>query len=155
MGKLRQNLLDEVEKGLQGKNGTIPFPVAKLDEYIDISKNTNYLIAGDTGGGKSTLAQDLILNILDWYFENQNDDIKLSIHYLGMERKQYMYSAKWVSRRIFLEEGIFIPDKKILGRKRKRDVNGKLTKEYDLLTPQEKEKVELSIKALPTRIRQS
>jgi replicative DNA helicase len=140
---LREDLLTEVRKGLEGKNGSIPFPVAKLDEYLDIAKNTNYLIVGDTGSGKSTLAQDLIINILSWYFENIDPKLKLSIIYLGMERKQYNYSAKWVSRMIFTQEGIYIPVKKILGRLRKRDPEtGKLTKEYDLLTEYEIELVE-------------
>lgn len=135
---LKKNLMDEVNKGLQGKNGTIPFPVAKLDEYIDIAKNTNYLFVGDTGSGKSTLAQDLILNILDWYYENQTDNLKLSIIYFGMERKLYMYSAKWVSRMIFLKTGKLVSVKKILGRLRKRDPKtGRFTKEYDTLTPEE------------------
>lgn len=134
---LREELLKEVYKGREGKNGSIPFPVAKLDEYIDIAKNTNYLLVGDTGAGKSTVAQDLILNVLDWYFLNKTKDLKLSVIYLGMERKQYNYSAKWVSRMIFLEEGEYIPVKKILGRLRKRGVDGRLTAEYDVLTEKE------------------
>jgi adenylate kinase family enzyme len=134
---LKNNLMTEVRKGMVGKNGTIPFPVDKLDEYIEIAKNTNYLFVGDTGSGKSTLAQDLILNILDWYYEHQSDDLKLSVIYFGMERKQYMYSAKWVSRMIFHKTGKLIPVKKILGRKRKKDARGKLTKEFDVLTPEE------------------
>lgn len=142
MMNLRSELMKEVQKGLEGKNGSIPFPVAKLDEYIDIAKNTNYLLVGDTGSGKSTVAQDLILNILDWYFLNKSEDLKLSIIYFGMERKQYNYSAKWVSRMIFLEEGIYLPVKKILGRQRKRDGNGRLTAEYDTLSAKELEKVE-------------
>lgn len=143
---LYDNLMKEVYKGIEGKNGSIPFPVAKLDEYIDIAKNTNYLIVGDTGSGKSTIAQDLILNILDWYYLNQTDDLKLSIIYFGMERKQYNYSAKWVSRMLFINEGIYIPVRKILGRMRKRDSNGKLTAEYDTLSPKEVKKVEFYAK---------
>lgn len=134
---IRISLMTEVDKGMNGKNGTIPFPVAKLDDFIEIAKNTNYLLVGDTGSGKSTMAQDLILNVLDWYYANYSPDLKLSVIYFGMERKQYMYSAKWVSRMIYLQEGILIPVKKILGRKRKKDVDGKLTKEYDKLTNQE------------------
>jgi hypothetical protein len=132
-----EDLMTEIEKGLQGKNGSIPFPIAKLDEYIDIAKNTNYLLVGDTGSGKTTVAHELMLNILDWYYTYKNDDLKLSMIYLGMERKQYNYSAKWVSRAIFMNEGIYIPVKKILGRLRKRDINGRLTAEYDLLTDEE------------------
>lgn len=136
-----EDLINEVDKGMLGKNGSIPFPIAKLDEYLDIAKNTNYLLVGDTGAGKSTAAQDLILNVLDWYFLNKTEDIKLSVIYLGMERKQYNYSAKWVSRMIFLEEGKYIPVKKILGRLRKRDGNGRFTNEYDILTKEEYELV--------------
>jgi len=104
---------------------------------LEIAKNTNYLFVGDTGAGKTTIAHDLILNVLDWYYINKNDDLKLTIIYFGMERKQYNYSAKWVSRMIYKEQGIFIPVKKILGRQRKKDSFGKFTKEYDLLTEEE------------------
>lgn len=131
---LYENLMKEVNNGLIGRNGSIPFPVAKLDQYLEIAKNTNYLLVGDTGAGKSSAAQDLILNTLDWYFDNQSEDLKLSIIYFGMERKLYMYSAKWVSRMIFLKEGILIPVKKILGRRR---LNGKIdnltTEEFNLV----------------------
>lgn len=129
------DLKKEVDNGLIGRNGSIPFPIAKLDRYLEISKNTNYLLVGDTGSGKSTLAQDLILNTLDWYYKHQSPDLKLSIIYFGMERKLYMYSAKWVSRMIFINEGILIPVKKILGRKRLFDgsIDKLSTREYDLV----------------------
>lgn len=126
---LRESLLKEVYNGMEGKNGSIPFPLAKLDNYLEIAKNTNYLLVGDTGSGKSSIAQDMILNILNWYYKYKTEDIKLSIIYFGMERKQYMYSAKWVSRMIFENEGILIPSKKILGRKRVQGEVIKLTSE--------------------------
>lgn len=134
---LRETLLKEVEKGLNGKSGSIPFPIAKIDEYLDIAKNTNYLLVGDTGSGKTTVSHEIILNILEWYDKNKSDDLKLSIIYFGMERKQYNYTAKWVSRSVFKNEGVYIPVRKILGRQRKRDENGKLTKEIDFLTQEE------------------
>lgn len=143
---LYEGLMKEVNKGMGGKNGSIPFPIAKLDEYLDIAKNTNYLIVGDTGAGKTTAAHDLILNVLEWYEKNKSEDLKLSIIYFGMERKQYNYSAKWVSRMIYKEQGIYISVKKILGRLRKKDIYGKFTKEYDLLTPEELELIDIYAK---------
>lgn len=129
-----KNLMKEVDNGLVGRNGSIPFPIAKLDQYLEIAKNTNYLLVGDTGSGKSSAAQDLILNTLDWYYDNESEDLKLSIIYFGMERKLYMYSAKWVSRMIFLKEKVLIPVKKILGRRRLNGNIDKLTsKEYELV----------------------
>lgn len=111
----------EVEKGLQGKNGIIPLGYHRLSDYIDIAKNTMYTIGGETGAGKSTLAQDaFIIRPLQWYFENKDkEDIKLSIIYFGMERKMYMYSLKWISRLIWQEQGIYISVKKMLGRQKK------------------------------------
>src|SRR5690348_8341033 len=126
---LYEGLMHEVRKGLQGKNGSIPFPLAKMDDYLDIAKNTNYLLVGDTGSGKTSVAHELMLNILDWYYKYKSNDLKLNLIYLGMERKQYNYSAKWVSRAIFKEQGIYVPVKKILGRLRKRNEKGKLTSE--------------------------
>lgn len=132
---LRDSLLKEVYNGMEGKNGSIPFPLAKLEDYLEIAKNTNYLLVADTGGGKSSMAQDIILNILNWYYKYKTEDIKLSIIYFGMERKQYMYSAKWISRMIFENEGILIPSKKILGRKR---IKGEIIK----ITPEELKLIE-------------
>ena len=134
---LYTNLMIEVEKGLLGKNGSIPFPIRKLDEYVDIAKNTNYLLVGDTGGGKTTLAHEIMIGVLDWYYKYKTEDLKLNLIYLGMERKQYNYSAKWVSRMIFMNEGVYVPVKKILGRLRKRNDKGQLTAEYDKLTEDE------------------
>lgn len=132
---LSKTLLEEVDNGRIGKNGCIPFPIGKLDNYVEISKNTNYLIAGDTGSGKSTLAQEIIIGCLDWYQENRKgSDIKLSIIYFGMERKQYMYTAKWISRMIYLNERKLVSVKKILGRKKNNGVESLLSdEEYDLV----------------------
>ena len=115
---LSQELLSEIEKGKLGKNNIIPIPYERLGEYIDISRNTNYVIGGESGSAKSTLVHDMfILNPLLWYEKNKNPDIKLSIIFFGMERKQYSYSARWLSRLIFQEQGVEIHPKKILGRR--------------------------------------
>ena len=39
------------------------------------------LVIGNTGSGKSSIAQDMILNILNWYYKYKTEDIKLSIIY--------------------------------------------------------------------------
>lgn len=132
---LSQTLLKEVDNGRKGKNGCIPFPIGKLENYLEIAKNTNYLLVGDTGSGKSATAQELIIGCLDWYQENKKDtDIKLSIIYFGMERKQYMYTAKWISRMIFQNEKKLISVKKILGRKKGNGIESILSEEeYELI----------------------
>lgn len=128
---LSQDLHQQIEIGRTGKSGIIPIPYERVREFIDISKNTMYSIAGETGVGKSTLATDMfLLNPLLWYQQNKNENIKLSIIYLSMERKLYMTTSRIISRLIFEEQGIEIPPKKILG----RNVNYQLTdKEYELV----------------------
>lgn len=124
------NLKREIDNGLSGKTGIIPFQYERIEDFIDISKNTFTTIVGETGAGKSTFAQEAyILKPLEWYFTHKHDtSIKLSIIYFGMERKIYLYTAKWISRMIFLEYGRYISVKRILGRK------GSLSQqEYDLV----------------------
>lgn len=128
-----EDIVNEINKGLEGKNNTIPFPIEGLEDYLEISKNTMYVLAGATGSGKSTFTVEVfITSLLKWYFANRDKegfDLKLSIMYFGMERKQIMLTSKLLSRFIFEEQGIEISAKKILGRTK------------DKLTPEEKELV--------------
>lgn len=115
---LYDNLLEQINKGLQTKNVTVPFGIEKLNWYLDIAPNTMTTIGGITGSAKSTSVQEFyIFSVLDWYLKNkETTDLKLSIIYFGMERKLFMYSSKFISRIIFEKEGYNIPFKKILGR---------------------------------------
>ena len=116
---LATELDKEIQNGRNGKVGVIPVAYDRVQNYIDIAKNTYYVVVGEAGSGKSTLVQDLfIVNPIRWYLQNKNDDIKLSIIYFGMERKMYQYTARWISRLIFENTGKHIAPKRILGRKR-------------------------------------
>lgn len=122
MINIKQNLKDEIKRGKDGKNATIPITLTKLGDYMEIGRNTMYTIGGITGSGKSTIVQEIfLLSIMDWWMENKaKTSIKLNVIYFGMERKMFMYAAKWVSRAIFKEQGINIPYMKILHRRGKK-----------------------------------
>lgn len=128
---LSQELDVQIQAARKGKSGVIPIAYNRVKNYIDISKNTMYSIAGETGVGKSTIATDLFLiHPIQWYLANKSDNIKLSVIYLSMERKLYMMTSRLISRLIFEEQGIEIPPKKILG----RNANFQLTdSEYALV----------------------
>jgi hypothetical protein len=121
MINLRQNLQEEMKKGREGKNVSIPIALTKLGDYIEIGRNTMYTIGGITGSGKSTIVQEVfLLSVMDWWMKNKHKtSVKLSVIYFGMERKMFMYAAKWISRAIFREQGINIPYMKILHRRGK------------------------------------
>lgn len=117
-----EDIIKEIEKGLEGKNDTIPFPIKGLEDYLEIAKNTMYVLAGSTGSGKSTIAVEVfITGVIKWYLANKDkSNVKVSIIYFGMERKQVMLTAKLLSRFIFEEQGIEISAKKILGRTKEK-----------------------------------
>jgi hypothetical protein len=112
-----EHLKNEVQKGIDGSNNGIPMGFNRLNRYIGIRKSMYYLVGGLTGSGKTSFIDDaFVLNPFDWYISKENKtDIKLRIIYRSMERSGTYKLAKWVSRKIFLDQGIIIPVPKLLG----------------------------------------
>ncbi len=124
-------LQKEVEKGIIGKNESIPMGFDRLNRYIGIRKSLYFLIGGLTGSGKTSFLDDcFVLNPCEYILSAQNKtNIKLKIIYYSMERNRTYKLAKWVSRKIFLDYGIIISMSKLLGWNNKE----KLSKdEHDL-----------------------
>ena len=109
-------LKQEVQLGLDGRNGGIPMGFDRLNRYIGIRKSMYFLVGGLTGSGKTSFIDDaFVLNPFDWYISHSDPKIKLRIIYRSMERTRVYKLAKWVSRKIFLDHGIIIPVTKLLG----------------------------------------
>ena len=104
------HLEEEVNKGLSGSNDGIPMGFNRLNRYIGLRKSMYYLVGGLTGSGKTSFIDDaFVLNPFDWYIMQKDPKIKLRIIYHSMERSRTYKMAKWVSRRIFTQEGVIIP----------------------------------------------
>ena len=114
---LFETLSNEVNRGLAGDNTGIPIGFKSLDRYISVRKRIYTLVFGASGSGKSTLVQNAyILNPFDWWWKNKNTTkIKLKIVYFSMERSKTYVTAKWLCRKIFLNEGVYIPLPKLMG----------------------------------------
>lgn len=112
-----EQLKIEVQKGLEGRNQGIPMGFERLNRYIGIRKSIYTLVGGLTGSGKTSLVDDAyVLNPIDFILSKQNTrKLKLNIIYRSMERNRVFKYAKWVSRKIFIEQGIVIPVPKLLG----------------------------------------
>lgn len=109
-------LRTEVEAGIAGKNSGIPMGFDRLNRFIGIRKRVMKLIFGPTGSGKSALLHSAyILNPFDWYYKNKPKDLKLKAILFSMERSKVYILAKWLSRKILIEQGIYIPIQKLLG----------------------------------------
>jgi hypothetical protein len=110
-------LKNEVQAGLDGRNNGIPMGFNRLNRYIGIRKSMYTLVGGLTGSGKTSFIDDAyVLNPFDWYISKENKtNMKLKIIYRSMERSGTYKLAKWISRKIFLEQGIIISVNKLLG----------------------------------------
>lgn len=111
------DLAKEVAFGLEGRNDGIPMGFNRLNKYVGIRKSIYFLIGGLTGSGKTSFVDDaFVLNPYDWYISPENKTkIKLNIIYRSMERNRTYKLAKWVGRKIFIDQGIIIPVGKLLG----------------------------------------
>lgn len=111
-----EQLKKEVQAGIDGRNNGIPMGFDRLNRYIGIRKSMYTLIGGLTGSGKTSFVDDAyVLNPFDWYISQKSPKIKLRIIYRSMERSKTYKLAKWVSRKIFLDQGVIIPVPKLLG----------------------------------------
>ena len=111
-----EQLKNEVQMGMDGRNSGIPMGFNRLNRYVGLRKSMYFLIGGNTGSGKTSFIDDaFVLNPFDWYIMQKDPKIKLCIIYRSMERSRTYKLAKWVSRKIFLDQGTIIPVAKLLG----------------------------------------
>ena len=109
-------LKQEVEAGLEGKNSGIPMGFNRLNKYVGIRKRIFTTVFGGTGTGKSALVYNAwILQPFDYLQKHKNSDLKMKVILFSMERSKVYILAKWLSRKIFLDLGVFIPLQKLLG----------------------------------------
>lgn len=111
------DLVRDMEDGMDGKNAGVPMGFTRLNNHISIRKSTNFLLGGYTGSGKTSLLDDaFVLNPMDWYIQNYSStNIRLKIIYWSMERRKNFKLMKWVSRKIFLDTGKVISVNRLMG----------------------------------------
>jgi len=106
----------EVADGILGRNSGIPMGFNKLNNYISIRRATYYLVGGYTGSGKTSIVDDaFVLNPMDYFATNGTADVDMHIIYFSMERRKNFKLAKWICRKIFLDEGVIIPVNRMMG----------------------------------------
>ena len=112
-----EQLKIEVEKGMSGLNNGIPMGFNRLNRYVGIRRRILTLVFGSPGSGKSAYVHSAyILSPFDWYIKNKDTvNIKFKVILFSMERSKVYILAKWMSRKIFIDQGVFIPIQKLLG----------------------------------------
>ncbi len=109
-------LYQEIKNGIEGKNNSIPTGFERFDKFVSIRKKIYSLVFGGTGTGKSSFVHcAYILNPFDWQCKNKEASVTLKPILFSMERSKTYTIAKWLSRKIFIDEGKKIPIGKMLG----------------------------------------
>jgi hypothetical protein len=109
-------LNEEIENGIKGLNNGVSMGFPRLGKYIGIRKRIMTLIFGASGSGKSAyLHSAYILNPYDELKRSNPNNIKFKVILFSMERSKVYILAKWLSRKIFIEEGVMISIQKMLG----------------------------------------
>lgn len=106
-------LEEEVGKGMAGDAESLTIGMPKLGRYANWRKRIFTLIFSSTGAGKSALVDDMMLNACEDMMKNGNKRAKFIL--FSMERSKHLRVAKWVIRKIFLDQGIEIQLPKLLG----------------------------------------
>lgn len=117
-----QKLRNEVVRGIEGKNEDIPMGFHRLNKFVSLNQKLYTVVFGPTGSGKSALVHNaFILNPFEFIISKKNiHKKKLKVILFSQERSKSLTIAKWVSRKIFLDHGILIPLKKLIGRWEKK-----------------------------------
>jgi replicative DNA helicase len=106
----------EINNGLSGQNSGIPMGFSRLDKYVGLRKRIFTTVFGGTGTGKTAFVHNAyILRPFDYIQGNVKSNIKMKVILFSMERSKVYTLAKWLSRKIFVDQGILIPIPKLLG----------------------------------------
>lgn len=112
-GQIFDKLGEEVVKGMAGDNESLPIGLPKLGKYANFRKRIFTLIFSSTGAGKSSLIDDMMLNACEHMIKKGEKGAKFIL--FSQERSKHLRIAKWIIRKIFIDEGIEIPLPKLLG----------------------------------------
>lgn len=114
MSQVFDKLLTLIDKGRNGENHALPMGLPKLENYIDgVSQETYYLVAGNTGSGKTSFV--LYSFIYKPIIENIDKD-DFHIIYLSLEMTSEQLMAKLLSLYIYETYGVQLSFKELLSR---------------------------------------
>jgi hypothetical protein len=113
-----KSFLEDVEKGISGKNFGIPTGFKELDKITNgIQKSIYTLIGGNSGTGKTSFVDmRYVLNPYDWLVKNfDKTNYRIHIIYNSMERNKKYKLAKWTCLKMFQDYKIIIDVPTVLG----------------------------------------
>lgn len=116
---ITENLIAQIDKGLEGKNWGLSMGMPKLEQYVDgVSQSTYTLLFSGSGVGKTSFA--LYAYIYRPIMDNLDNLENLKIIYISLEMKPEVLMAKLLSTYIFETYGKEISYKEMLSKTRNK-----------------------------------
>ena len=107
------NLIDRIEDGLAGKYSGLNNGFDRINNYVfGIQKKTYYLIEGNSGVGKSTFLDFILLNAIQ---DAKNKNIPIKVFYYSFEIDKLSKMCNWLTSTIHNKYDIVISPEKIKG----------------------------------------
>src|SRR5512137_2123022 len=100
-------LNNEILQGMSGKNSFIPIGLPKIGRYANIRKNILTLIFSNTGCGKSSLLDTIVLNACNFHMKHP-ESMRPDFQLFSFERNSRIRVAKWICFLVFVNEGVEI-----------------------------------------------
>jgi hypothetical protein len=115
---IHDEVMSEINQGLEGRNKGIPMGISTLgNEICNLLPSTYYLLGGESGTGKTALADTIFcVNPIDYLMKNENKTNKrLKIFYNSLEISKKRKMTKWACIKLWKDYGIIIDSKTLLG----------------------------------------
>ena len=109
----KEYILDDVEKGIEGRNIGIPIPLPRLQGIINgVQKEQLILLGAKSGVGKSSFVDWCYVLYPYIYLQSQKKtkgtNTKLKVIYFSLERATRFKIQKWVCAYLFMKYGLII-----------------------------------------------
>ncbi len=135
--KLFDRFIQKVDEGRSGLNTGLPYGFNSLINYIpNIQKSTYYVLGGETGSGKTALADYMFMYSPFNYIMNTETDLKLKILYYSFEIDIESKITKGVAQYIWQRYNILVDLPYILSQGKNRcsdDIYEKCKSAYEYL----------------------
>lgn len=113
------SFLTDVDRGLQGLNEGLPNGLKNINRYIyGTQKARYYLIGGESGTGKTTLADYMFL--FSPYNFAKKHNLELNQNYFSFEQGRAAKRTSWASKIMYDQHGLRLPSAYLMGKGKNR-----------------------------------
>lgn len=105
----------EVDRGIEGNSEGLSIGLPRASKYIGMRRGLYTVIVSGTGMGKSSMLHHNYILTPYEDFKKGKTKMKFKCFLFSMERPKVYLIAKWISRKIFMDQGILIPVAKMMG----------------------------------------